>query len=70
MAPPVQGVYRYYERGALYIKFFSTGRGEITAYCKNKSIDLIVTGHKRRSKLYSILFDSPEINIIDTIPGK
>jgi nucleotide-binding universal stress UspA family protein len=42
--------------------------GEIAAYCTNNRIDLIIAGHKRRSKLYSILFDSPDVNIIDTIP--
>lgn len=42
--------------------------GEIAVYCKNNDIDLIITGHKRRSKLYSVLFDSPDVNIIDTIP--
>jgi len=41
--------------------------GEIMSYCKNNNIDLIVTGHKLRSKLYSMLFDSPDVNIIDTI---
>ena len=29
--------------------------GEIMSYCKNNNIDLIVTGHKLRSKLYSML---------------
>lgn len=40
---------------------------EILDYCKKNSIDLIVTGHKRRNRLYSMLFDSPDVNIIDTI---
>jgi nucleotide-binding universal stress UspA family protein len=41
---------------------------EIAAYCKSNKIDLIIAGHKHRSKLYSVLFDSPDVNIIDTIP--
>jgi nucleotide-binding universal stress UspA family protein len=51
---------------------YAVGKGslgtEISEYCKNNNIDLIITGHKRRSRLYSILFDSPDVNIIDTIP--
>jgi nucleotide-binding universal stress UspA family protein len=40
---------------------------EITDYCMKNSIDLIITGHKHRNKLYSMLFDSPDENIIDKI---
>jgi nucleotide-binding universal stress UspA family protein len=40
---------------------------EISVYCKNNNIDLIITGHKHRNKLYSMLFDSPDVNIIDSI---
>jgi nucleotide-binding universal stress UspA family protein len=40
---------------------------EIVNYCENNNIDLIITGHKHRSKLYSLFFDSPDENIIDAI---
>jgi nucleotide-binding universal stress UspA family protein len=40
---------------------------EIFTYCKHNNIDLIITGHKHRNKLYSLLFDSPDVNIIDNI---
>jgi nucleotide-binding universal stress UspA family protein len=40
---------------------------EIVQYCKNTHIDLIIVGHKHRNKLYSMLFDSPDINIIDAV---
>jgi Universal stress protein UspA and related nucleotide-binding proteins len=40
---------------------------EIVKYCGNNNIDLIITGHKHRNKLYSNLFDSPDENIIDAI---
>jgi nucleotide-binding universal stress UspA family protein len=40
---------------------------EIANYCKNNKIDLIITGHKHRNKLYSSLFDTPDESIIDTI---
>jgi len=40
---------------------------EIVKYCKNNNIDLIITGHKHRNKLYSLFFDSPDENIIDAI---
>lgn len=40
---------------------------EIVTYCKNNNIDLIITGHKHRNKLYSSLFDTPDESIIDAI---
>ena len=40
---------------------------EIVEYCKNNNIDLIITGHKHRNKLYSSLFDTPDESIIDAI---
>ncbi len=40
---------------------------EIESYCKKEKIDLIIVGHKQRSKFYSFLFDSPDVNIIDSI---
>ena len=40
---------------------------EIVRYCKKNNIDLIITGHKHRNKLYSLFFDSPDENIIDAI---
>ena len=40
---------------------------EIDRYCKSKKIDLIITGHRYRSKLYSKFFDSADVNIIDNV---
>ncbi len=40
---------------------------EIEAYCKKEKIDLIIVGHKHRSKFYSFMFDSPDVNIVDSI---
>jgi nucleotide-binding universal stress UspA family protein len=40
---------------------------EIVKYCKKNAIDLIITGHKHRNKLYSSFFDTPDENIIDAI---
>jgi nucleotide-binding universal stress UspA family protein len=40
---------------------------EVVKYCKENQIDLIITGHKHRNKMYSMLFDSPDENIIDAI---
>ena len=40
---------------------------EVVKYCKENQIDLIITGHKHRNKIYSMLFDSPDENIIDAI---
>ena len=38
---------------------------EIVKYAQEYHIDLIVVGHKHRSKIYSSLFDSNDVNIID-----
>ena len=40
---------------------------EVVKYCTDNRIDLIITGHKHRNKMYSMLFDSPDENIIDAI---
>ncbi len=40
---------------------------EIEVYCKKEAIDLIIVGHKHRSRFYGALFDSPDVNIIDAI---
>ena len=40
---------------------------EIVNYCEKNNIDLIITGHKHRIKLYSLFFDSADENIIDAI---
>jgi len=40
---------------------------EVSEYCNKNKIDLIITGHKHRNKLYSMLFDTPDENIIDKI---
>jgi len=39
---------------------------EIVRYAKDNNIDLIIIGHKHRGKLFSSLFDSIDVNIIDT----
>ncbi|MBN2159550.1 MAG: universal stress protein [Spirochaetes bacterium] len=39
---------------------------EIQAYCTKEKIDLIIVGHKQRSKFYGFMFDSPDVNIIDS----
>jgi nucleotide-binding universal stress UspA family protein len=39
---------------------------EIVRYAQEHQVDLIMVGHKHRSKLYSSLFDSDDVNIIDT----
>lgn len=40
---------------------------EIVKYCKDNNIDLLIVGHKHRSKLYSAIFDSADENIIDAM---
>ena len=40
---------------------------EIAKYSEKNNIDLIITGHKHRNKLYYALFDSPDEDIIDAI---
>jgi len=40
---------------------------EILKYAQENQIDLIIVGHKHRSKLSSSIFDSTDINIIDTV---
>ncbi|KQC06022.1 MAG: hypothetical protein APR62_08680 [Smithella sp. SDB] len=39
---------------------------EIVRYAKDNNIDLIIIGHKHRGKLFSSIFDSIDVNIIDT----
>ncbi|MBP7342380.1 MAG: universal stress protein [Smithellaceae bacterium] len=39
---------------------------EIVKYAEAQDIDLLIVGHKHRSKLYSSMFDSTDVNIIDT----
>ncbi|GAB6267583.1 MAG: universal stress protein [Smithella sp.] len=38
---------------------------EIVKYAQNNNIDLIIVGHKHRGKIYSSVFDSTDVNIID-----
>lgn len=38
---------------------------EVVKYAREHQIDLIIVGHKHRSKLYSSMFDSEDVNIID-----
>lgn len=50
---------------------YATAKGnlaeEIVKYCAANEIGLIIVGHKHRHKIYSALFDSPDINIIDAV---
>jgi nucleotide-binding universal stress UspA family protein len=39
---------------------------EIVKYAREHQIDLIIVGHKHHSKLYTSIFDSSDVNIIDT----
>lgn len=49
---------------------YASSRGniaeEIVKYAGENQIDLILVGHKHRSKVYSSMFDSSDVNIIDT----
>jgi nucleotide-binding universal stress UspA family protein len=38
---------------------------EIVRYAQEHQIDLVMVGHKHRGKLYSTLFDSNDVSIID-----
>jgi nucleotide-binding universal stress UspA family protein len=38
---------------------------EIVRYAQEHQIDLIMVGHKHRGKLYSTLFDSNDVSILD-----
>ena len=40
---------------------------EIVKYAQKYQIDLIIFGHKHHSKLYSSVFASTDVNIIDTV---
>ncbi len=50
---------------------YAVGKGDLTdeikAYCKDKAIDLIITGHRHRTKLYASFFDTPDVSIIDNV---
>lgn len=41
--------------------------GEVKKYVRSHSIDFIITGHHHHSKLYSSLFDTGDVNIIDAV---
>ncbi|MHB8138486.1 MAG: universal stress protein [Smithellaceae bacterium] len=49
---------------------YATSKGsvaeEIVRYAQENKIDLIMVGHKHHSKIYSAMFDTTDINIIDT----
>lgn len=38
---------------------------EIVQYARENRIDLIIVGHKQRSKLYASMFDSTDVHVID-----
>jgi nucleotide-binding universal stress UspA family protein len=40
---------------------------EIVKYCEANNIDLIIVGHRHRNKIYSALFDSLDVNIVDAV---
>ena len=40
---------------------------EIVKYAQENNIDLIIIGHKHRGRLYSSLFDSTDVHILDKI---
>lgn len=40
---------------------------EIQSYCIKEEIDLIIVGHKHRSSFYRAVFDSSDVNIIDSV---
>lgn len=48
---------------------YATSKGdpaeEIVKYAREHEIDLIIVGHKHRSKIYSYMFDSVDVNVID-----
>jgi nucleotide-binding universal stress UspA family protein len=48
---------------------YASSRGEtaeeIVRYAGEHHIDLILVGHKHRGKIYSSMFDSSDVNIID-----
>lgn len=50
--------------------FYAISKGdpaeEIIKYAKKNQIDLIIIGHKHHSKLYTSLFDSTDVNVIDS----
>ncbi|HQK99359.1 MAG TPA: universal stress protein [Smithellaceae bacterium] len=40
---------------------------EIVKYVQEQQNDLIIVGHRHRSKLYASMFDSTDVNIIDSV---
>ena len=40
---------------------------EIVQYASDNQNDLIIVGHKHRSKLYTAMFDSTDVNVIDSV---
>jgi nucleotide-binding universal stress UspA family protein len=40
---------------------------EIVKYAGKNGIELIIVGHKHRNKLFSSMFDSTDVNIIDVV---
>lgn len=39
---------------------------EIVKYARQHEIDLIIVGHRHRGRVYASLFDSTDVNIVDT----
>jgi nucleotide-binding universal stress UspA family protein len=51
--------------------FYHVARGElgeeVRKFSEANKIELIITGHKHRNRLYTSLFDTPEESIIDAV---
>jgi nucleotide-binding universal stress UspA family protein len=50
---------------------YAIGKGDLAAevkeYCDKNKIDMIITTHKNRGKLFNALFDSPDQDILDAV---
>jgi len=53
------------DQDILYVSSKGNTAEEIVQYAQQHQIDLIIVGHKHRGKIYSSIFDSDDINIID-----
>ena len=51
----------------IYASFKGNVAEQIVRYAKEQTIDLIMVGHKHHGKLYSAMFDSTDVNIIDAV---
>ena len=51
----------------IYASLKGNPADEIMRYAEEQKIDFILVGHKHRSTLYSTMFDSTDVNIIDAV---